>query len=307
MLVKQLMEAFELLDSPKARGAEIVRRLRDKGAEDLVLEEVTGEKGSTDFIKVRIRGERSKEEGGEVPTLGIIGRLGGVGARPEKVGFVSGGDGAVVALTIAFKLLESKEKGDLLPGDVIISTHVCPHAPTKPHDPVPFMDSPVDIETMNRYELDQNMNAVLSIDTTKGNNIINERGFAITPTVKEGYILKTSEDLLRIMSVVTGKPPRVMPITTQDITPYSNDLFHINSIMQPATATSSPVVGVGITAEVPVPGCASGASHFVDLEVTARFCIEVAKEFCAGQCVFYDEKEFGKLVELYGSMKHLQG
>jgi len=70
------------------------------------------------------------------------------------------------------------------------------------HDPVPFMDSPVDIATMNKYEVDPAMDAVLSVDTTKGNRIINYRGFAISPTVKEGYILKVSEDLLDIMSIV---------------------------------------------------------------------------------------------------------
>ena len=35
-----------------------------------------------------------------------------------------------------------------------MATHICPHAPTRPHDPVPFMDSPVDIATMNEYEVD---------------------------------------------------------------------------------------------------------------------------------------------------------
>ena len=48
--------------------------------------------------------------------------------------------------------------------------------------------------------------------------------------------------------------------------PYGNDLYHLNSILQPATATSAPVVGIAITTEVPVPGCATGASHFIDME-----------------------------------------
>ena len=60
---------------------------------------------------------------------------------------------------------------------------------TIPHDPVPFMGSPVDIATMNRHEIDPQMDAILSIDTTRGNLIINQRGFAISPTVKDGYIL----------------------------------------------------------------------------------------------------------------------
>ena len=105
------------------------------------------------------------------------------------------------------------------------------------------------------------MDAILSVDTTKGNRIINLRGFAISPTVKQGWILRVSEDLLGMMQIVTGRLPAVFAITTQDITPYGNDVYHVNSILQPATATAAPVVGVAITAEVAVPGCGTGASQ----------------------------------------------
>jgi hypothetical protein len=196
--------------------------------------------------------------------------------------------------------------GDRLPGDVIVATHICPDAPTQPHDPVPFMGSPVDIATMNRHEVHPHVDGILSVDTTRGNLVINRRGFAISPTVKEGYILKVSSDLLRIMSIVTGQAPAVLPISTQDITPYGNGVFHLNSIMQPATATQVPVVGVALTAETAVPGCASGASQAVDIEMAVRFCLEVAKAFGLGECAFYDAEEFGRLVRLYGSMRHLQ-
>jgi hypothetical protein len=161
--------------------------------------------------------------------------------------------------------------------------------------------------TMNRYEVDPQMDAILSVDTTRGNWVINRRGFAITPTVKEGYILKVSADLLRIMSFVTGQLPAVLPITTQDITPYGTGIDHINSIMQPATASGAPVVGVALTAETAVPGCASGASQVVDVEVAVRFCLEVAKAFGQYRCAFYDAQEFEQLVALYGKMVHLQG
>jgi hypothetical protein len=108
------------------------------------------------------------------------------------------------------------------------------------------------------------------------------------------------------MEITTGRRPWVFAITTQDITPYGNELFHLNSIMQPSVATSAPVVGIAITAESVVPGCATGASHIVDIEEAVRFSIEVAKHFGAGQCPFYDVKEFKKIVELYGPMHHLQ-
>ena len=35
--------------------------------------------------------------------------------------------------------------GDNLPGDIIIATHICAHGSTSPHEPVPFMGSPVDM------------------------------------------------------------------------------------------------------------------------------------------------------------------
>jgi hypothetical protein len=135
---------------------------------------------------------------------------------------------------------------------------------------------------------------------------VNQRGFAISPTVKEGYILKVSPDLLNLMSIVTGQLPLVLPLATQDITPYGNGLDHINSIMQPATATAAPVVGVALTAETAVPGSASGASQVLDIEMAVRFCIEVAKTYGKGEGRFYDPDEFDRLVALYGPMVHLQ-
>ena len=66
------------------------------------------------------------------------------------------------------------------------------------------MDSPVTMDVLNKEEIDPAMDAILSIDTTKGNQIICHNGIAISPTVLDGYILRVSEDLLYIMSVTTG-------------------------------------------------------------------------------------------------------
>ena len=236
----------------------------------------------------------------------MLGRLGGLGARPEQIGFVSDGDGALAALAVAAKLLDMRQKGDRLEGDIVVCTHICPDAPTSPHKPVPFMGSPVDMATVNRHEVDGRLDAILSVDTTKGNRVINTRGFAISPTVKEGYILRVSEDLLDVMQTTTGKLPYVFPLTTQDITPYGNQLFHLNSILQPATATDAPVVGVAITTEAPVAGCATGATHFTDIEEAARFVLETAKAYGRGLCQFYDTEEFARLKARYGEMKQLQ-
>jgi len=305
MCMKQAIWAYDLLDSARVDGASVAEALKAVGLK-ASIKRITGPEGYTDFIKVVVPGNNGKAMGGKAPTLGIVGRLGGIGARPERVGLVSDADGAVTAVTVALKLGTMKLNGDDLEGDVIVATHICPNAPTQPHDPVPFMGSPVEIATMNMHEIDAEMDAVLSIDTTKGNRVLNHKGFAISPTVKEGYVLRISEDLLNIMQWTTGRLPVVLPITTQDITPYGNDVYHLNSILQPATATDAPVVGVAITSESAVPGCATGASHAGDIECAARFCIEVAKAFGAGTCKFYIEAEYDRLVRLYGNMKMLQ-
>ena len=132
------------------------------------------------------------------------------------IGQGSDGDGALAALTVALKLAEMHHNDDILEGDVIIGTHVCPDAPTIPHEPVPFMDSPIDMAAMNEQEVDARMDAVLSIDTTKGTRIINVNGFAISPTVLKGAILPVSNDVLDIMTRTTGRMPQVFALSQQD-------------------------------------------------------------------------------------------
>ena len=232
MLYRQMLDLYDILDDEKADGKSVVEYMKKINADCLAETHVLkGAQGITHMVKVVIPGEKGKRNGGEAPTIGILGRLGGLGARPERVGFVSDGDGALAALTAAAKLLDMQKKGDYLQGDVIVSTHVCPDAPTKPHEPVPFMGSPVEMYQVNQDEVTEEMDAILSIDTTKGNRIANERGFFISPTVKEGNILRVSERLLDLMEITTGRRPKVFALTQQDITPYGNDLFHINSIL----------------------------------------------------------------------------
>lgn len=307
MLLKQVLEAYDLLDDGGVTGEKVAEYLRGiKADADIDVYELEGERGTTDMLKVRIPGTNGKIKGGNAPTIGLLGRLGGIGARPECTGYVSDGDGALAAVALAAKLLDMQDKGDQLEGDVVISTHICPDAPTAPHDPVPFMGSPVEMSQVNKEEVSEELDAILSVDTTKGNRVINHCGFAISPTVKEGYILRTSEDLLELMQITTGKLPYVFPLAMQDITPYGNDVHHINSVLQPCTATNAPVVGVAITTETMVPGCATGASRATDVEEAARFMLEVAKAFGKGKCSFYDEAEYQRLVKLYGKMNHLQ-
>ncbi len=305
MLLREVMDVMDVLDSRYVTGQKVVDLFKEYDVK-ASTETIKGHKGSTDFVKIIIEGTSGKSKQGNAQTLGVVGRLGGIGARDSRIGLVSDADGAIAAIALALKLAKMKKNGDDLVGDVIVSTHICPNAPTVPHKPVDFMGSPVDMMTMNQYEIDEAMDAIISIDTTKGNKIINYKGIALSPTVKEGYILRVSDDLVRIMEYATGKPAFTFPITMQDITPYGNDIYHINSILQPAIATSAPVVGLAITTESAVPGCGSGASHEVDIASAANYAIEVAKEFGRGDLTFYDKEEFDKIVHRYGKMTVLQ-
>lgn len=304
--MKEVIEICDLLDDPHVSGEEVSRLFGSFGLPSVHLTTVKGEKGKTEVVRIVIPGRTGRLQGGEAPTLGILGTLGGVGARPNILGLVSDADGAIVALSAGLKLARMRERGDVCSGDVIVSTHICPDAPTMPHDPVPFMGSPVPIFDQILAELTPEMDAILSVDTTKGNRIINHHGFAISPTVKEGYILRISEDLLTIMEWVTGDFPAVFTITMQDITPYGNGIYHLNSILQPSVISDCPVVGVAITTRSAVPGCATGANFPFGLEGASRFCVEVTKSYGQGSCSFYDEEEFARLQKLYGSMDRLR-
>jgi len=320
MLLKQLIELYDLLDSPDASGPKVTEYLKridpTCSVETYVL---SGEKGSTDMVRVRIPGSRgatakkaaltdatNAEAPAVAPTTGILGRLGGLGARPEMIGFVSDGDGALTALACAAKLMSMHARGDVLAGDVFVSTHVCPHSPTFPHEPVPFMGSPISTPQINAEDVADDLDAVLVVDTTKGNRIMNERGFMISPTVKSGVIMRVSEDLVDIAERTSGRPVRTFPLSMADITPYGNGLYHLNSILQPCTATSAPVVGVAITTETVVPGSGTGATHLEDLDEAGTFMIEAAKSIGDGTCTLYDQNQYDHFVARYGTMDRLQ-
>lgn len=322
-MLKYVLDVIELLDRPRTGGqllADHLASVREAAldgmgggagevaqpAPEITVDRVEGERGGTDFVRVTVPGRSGALAGGTAPTLGILGRLGGVGARPERVGLVSDADGAVAALSAAAKLIDMQARGDVLEGDVVVSTHVCPDAPTRPHHPVPFMDSPISVLEANRQEVSSAMDAVVSIDTTRGNRLLNHRGIAVSPTVKQGWVLRVSDDLLDVLENVTGEQAHVLPITTQDITPYGNGVDHINSIMQPCVTTDGPVVGLALTSASTVAGCATGVAHERDVAAAARFALETAKEYGRGAARFYDAEEFARLVELYGPMTRLQ-
>ncbi|MCZ0952019.1 MAG: DUF1177 domain-containing protein [Rhodospirillaceae bacterium] len=305
MLIREVQEIYECLDRPGKVGREIAELFPHNWC-DLRVEDVVDKKGRTEFIQIAIRGRQGKSAGGQAKTLGVIGRLGCVGARPLIKGLVSDGDGALVALSVALKLARMNALGDVLEGDVIVATHVRTDGPVLPMKPVDFMDTPVELDTILNLEVAADMDAILSIDTSRGNRLLNSNGFAITPTVKEGWILKVSDDLLRVMEHTTGSLPAAFPITMQDIVPYVGDVFHINSLMQPAVVTRAPVVGIALTAAGSVPGCASGVSNPFRAEEVGRYVVECAQQFGRGEVAFYDREEFARLRAMYGNMRRLQ-
>ena len=101
MSFRSTLEAISLLDSAQVNGKEVIEYLRGLGLQHGEFATIHGDSGSTDFVKVLVPGSEGKSSGGHAPTLGVIGRLGGIGARHEMIGLVSDGDGAVSASTVA--------------------------------------------------------------------------------------------------------------------------------------------------------------------------------------------------------------
>lgn len=83
MSFKQVIELADLLDDGRVTGEDVVKYVTAEGNVKATCTTVTGAKGSTDFVKFLIPGKNGKTKGGTAPTLGIVGRLGGLGARPN--------------------------------------------------------------------------------------------------------------------------------------------------------------------------------------------------------------------------------
>lgn len=313
MGMREIQEITEQMDDPRLDGERIAALLRSAGASDAVIEVTTvpyeapeDTSRTCDFVRVVLPGSRGASSGGDAPTLGIIGRLGAQQAQPDRIGYVSDADGSTVALAAALRLLRLAAAGAQLPGDVIITTHIAIHVSITPREPADFMGMPVSSATMNVHEVDAAMDAILSIDASKGNRLINHPGVAISPTAKAGYLLPVAPGLLTVLEYATGAPARTFPLALQDITPYDNGYRHFNSIMQPTVATAAPVVGVALTAAAVVPGSSTGASYEPALLEATRFVVETAKQFTAGRLAFYDVDEHASIVAQYGDLTRFQ-
>lgn len=76
MLLKQVLDLFEVLDTPQASGEIVKKMLLEAGADEVKVQTVTGDQGSTDCIKVWIYGRNGKHAGGTVPDAGYYRPLG---------------------------------------------------------------------------------------------------------------------------------------------------------------------------------------------------------------------------------------
>ena len=69
MLMKQIIEAYDILDDGNVTGKKVEEYLRTiKPDADIEVYELKGSKGSTDMLKVRIPGSKGKTNGGNAPT-----------------------------------------------------------------------------------------------------------------------------------------------------------------------------------------------------------------------------------------------
>ena len=76
MLMKQIIDVYEVLDSSFVTGEAVKEYLLGiKADANVEVYELVGPKGSTDMLKVRIPGKNGKTNGGDAPTIGLLGRL----------------------------------------------------------------------------------------------------------------------------------------------------------------------------------------------------------------------------------------
>ena len=76
MLLRQMLDIYDLIDKPQASGEECAALIRSHGITEVTVERVSGDRGGTDCIKILIPGSNGKSCGGTAPTLGIVGPYG---------------------------------------------------------------------------------------------------------------------------------------------------------------------------------------------------------------------------------------
>lgn len=304
-MLREILDVLDFLDDAR-NGAEPFLALLPAGPQIAEITPFESDLGKTDFIKILFPGESGKSRGGDAPTTGIIGSNGGLRLPGPYPGLASDADGCIVGLAAALHLARAHARGQKLAGDVLVSTHICQQARPVPHDPYPFVMSPLPSSEKHPRLVDERMDAILTPETCKSNKMLSHLGFAVTPPVREGFILRPHASILHIMEMVTGTAPVVFPITMQDVTPYELGVHHICGMVLPSIFSAAPVIGVPLVTASQTHPSATGTQQPMVLEATARFCIEVATSFGNGDCAFYYDSDFEGMVESFGTMRGWQ-
>ncbi len=298
-MLREVLDIMDFMTSPTASVDEFLKLLPDNQIK-VSREVVETEKGSMEFLKLLIPGSRGKHAGGDTKTLGVIGSLGALRIPGENNALVSDADGCLVALSVALRLARMASRGQVLPSDVLVSTHICQQGHSIPHDPYPFVMSPIPSQFKHPRLVDKEMDAVLAVETCKSNKLVSHKGFAITHVAKEGLLLRVHADMIHIMEMVTGKLPVIFPVSQQDLTPYESGIHHVCGMMLGNLFTDSPVMGVPLTTESQTWPAWTNVSHPDVLEQAGRFCLEVATRFGAGECRMYYEDDYTGMKKYFG-------
>lgn len=301
-LSNEIALAYGLLNRYDATSESVISLLRAQGLPHASIKQVESNGVFSDFLRILIPGVAGKSVGMNAPTIGIVGRLSGIKLEGQPLSLVSDADGAIAAIALALSLGRLCRSGEGPLGDVIISTQIALQSSSQSHHPAALTASPIDTRMACAAEVDPLMDAVLSIAVCRATRWVNADGISITPTVKEGYILPPCDGILDLLESVTGRHPVIFPLTTYDITPAGNGLYHVNSIMQPSLETESPVVGVALTSVNLVPGTTPRHNNLADVELAIRFVLEVIYGFTSGGLEFYNKEEFLRAKSQYGDI-----
>ncbi|BCU71595.1 DUF1177 family protein [Stygiolobus caldivivus] len=296
MILESLIKTVSALETknPKQKILEIIK---NRGVE---VEEINLKANNEDVTYLRFYVKNSKNR-----TVEVLGRLGAVQIN-NSIGLVSDADGAIVSLTVLLELLNLIENGFNIPINVTVITNVSTNAMLIPHQPFYFMVPLVGLEEAIKYEVDKKADTLISIDSTKGNKIAKYNDFAITHVIKEGYILRVTEEIIDIYTRVTNHEPYFIPLTTGDLTPLSFKVYHISTtLVSPWIYTDAAVLGVATVSAYPVPGYATGVMDINMLEHASRFILELIKYLNDKNLVYYDD-ELKELKEKIGNSNLLR-
>ena len=209
----------------------------------------------------------------------------------------SDADGIICALVVAAELLKMTGNGLSLNKSITISTHIRYAA-----NDMDISDD-LDVLISQQQTTGRMFDGILTVRALKDNSRTNFRGFGISPTVKEGWILPMSGDLFRLAGETSGELPQMLPITMYDITRGNNNVpLRANNLLTPNIFTDKPVVGIGISTQTKPPRQRANASHFVDIEETVRFIVEAALAYDRNALTLYDAGMFARAKARYSSI-----